>query len=82
MEWTWASRDCWLELRKNAVELLDLDNSTQEQVYARDAHNRSTVQIGSTTLVIGETIFEQKSENPERIQCPQKSGTHCFLKTG
>jgi hypothetical protein len=75
MEWTWASRDCWLELRKNAVELLDLDTGTQEQVYARDARNRSAVQIGSTVLVVGETIFDQKSANPEPYTLLKKAAT-------
>jgi hypothetical protein len=73
MEWTWGSRDCWLELRKYSVALLDIDNSTRQQVYVRDAHNRTALQIGSTTLVIGETIFEQKSENPDAYNALKKA---------
>jgi hypothetical protein len=64
MEWNWSSRDCWLELRKYAVELLDIDSSAKEQVLARDARGRTTMTVGSTVLVIGETIFEQRAENP------------------
>lgn len=75
MEWNWASRDCWLELRKNAIELLDLDSSTQEQVYARDSRNRSTAQIGSTVLVFGETIFDQKTDNPEPCTVLKKAAS-------
>jgi len=65
MEWPWATRDVWLELRKNAVALIPLDKEEEEQVFVRDSNNRSTVVIGTTVLVIGETIFDQKDDNPD-----------------
>ncbi|MEI6126207.1 MAG: hypothetical protein WCQ99_06590 [Pseudomonadota bacterium] len=72
MEWTWASRDGWLALRENTVELLSLDEKTEQQVFARDKNNRSIAAIGKTVLVIGETIFDQKNDNPDAYN---------FLKT-
>ena len=63
MEWNWSSRDCWLELRANAAELLD-DQAVKQQILTRDSRGRTTVTVGSTVLVIGETIFEQKAQDP------------------
>lgn len=73
MEWQWASRDGWLALRENAIELLALDEKTKEQVFARDTNNRSTAEVGATVLVIGETIFDQKSDNPEAYNALKKA---------
>jgi hypothetical protein len=61
MEWLWATVDIWDTLRKSAVELVDPDN---EEILLRDERGRSAVVLEGTHLIVGESIFEQKNDNP------------------
>ena len=62
MEWAWGSTEIWDGVRKSAVELVDPANA---EILNRDERQRSkTVLNGKTQLIIGESIFEQRSYNP------------------
>lgn len=60
MEWPWAGTETWDGMRKSAVELVDEDN---QDIYVRNARGRSQITLGSTQLIVGETIFEQRPYN-------------------
>ncbi len=73
MEWPWAGMDLWDELRANAVELLE---GGVVEIFTRDEKGRSKAVINNTTLVIGETIFDQKDYNPSAYHFLRAAATN------
>jgi len=73
LEWTWASRDIWEELRANAVALLDAE---ADGIYQRDERSRSEVVVKNTHLVIGETIVDQREYNPAAYHYLKAAAAH------
>ncbi|MEI6125763.1 MAG: hypothetical protein WCQ99_04330 [Pseudomonadota bacterium] len=60
MEWMWQGTETMEGLRRSAVDLVDSNN---QDIYLRDVRGRSAVTIGTTKIIVGETIFEQKPYN-------------------
>ncbi len=61
MEWPWGSVEIWDGIRKSAIELVDPGNT---EILKRDARQRSEAVLkGTTRLIVGESMFEQKPYN-------------------
>ena len=61
MEWPWGSVEIWDGIRKSAVEVVDPENT---EILKRDERQRSTAVLkGTTRLIIGESLFEQRPYN-------------------
>jgi hypothetical protein len=61
MEWPWGSVEIWDGIRKSAVEVVEPGNT---EILKRDARQRSTAVLkGTTRLIIGESLFEQRPYN-------------------
>lgn len=78
MEWPWAGTETWEGIRKSAVELVDPNNT---DIYVRNGRGRSQIILDNattsdnTTLIVGETIFEQRPYNEASYHFYRSSNT-------